>query len=269
MGLFRCLCFLCACALGAAAARGDSLNPWIGQKVKAELTDISPSTHLEVLYDADGSGSGSAELLTGRTGVFNWVPQAGSNNIFPFNRAFQSFCIDIQQAYETPSTFTIARLETSPVTDPPGVAGSGPNSTFMSVQQADYLRELWGESYAGIWTGTAQEQVVKATAFQLTIWEILFESSTSTTNRLGGGYFKVKYGTTTPPSYVTQANAYMAATYDTGYSAYETNLIALTSTYGQDHLALVPLPAACWGGLALMGAVGFRAWRNRARPELA
>jgi hypothetical protein len=69
---------------------------------------------------------------------------------------------------------------------------------------------------------------------------------------------------------VTLANQFLASTYDAGYSALETRLGALTSSIGQDHLVLVPVPippAVLAGGTLLLVMIGFRTARSRVQVE--
>ena len=205
----------------------------------------------DVSYDDDGAGPHSAYVDNIPIGMFIWEPTSGSNNPSPFNKQFVTFCIDADQYVQTPSTFTIKPLEQAPVSNGPGAVGSGAG-TFMTSTQVDLIRELWGEQYPNLLKGTFTEKNDKTAAFQLAIWEILFEQSP--TKNPANGYLKViNYSGT--PNYITIANQYLAQTYDAGYSAYETRLIALTSANGQDHITMVPTPMASLGGFALISAL--------------
>lgn len=241
-------CLALSCWAGAAAR---------GETISVRFTGVSPGKNVSVYYDRNGPGSGGASTITVGTGAYNWVPTVGSTNAVPFDQPFQSFCIDFDQFVQSPVTFTVAPLEAAPVTIEPGAAGSGPSSTAMSAAQANWLRELWGERRAELDVGTASQRADRAAAFQLAVWELLFESST--TRSLSNGYFKVP--TSGPPGYVTLANDYLATTLDAGYDPvhFETNLVALTSSSGQDHLtvrpAAVPLPSAAGMGLVPLGGL--------------
>jgi hypothetical protein len=205
--------------------------------------------YVTVSYDNDGAGANAPFVSSFPVGMFFWTPTAGSNNPSPFNRFFTSFCIDLDQQAQTTQTFTLKPLEQAPESNGPGAFGSGPSSSYMTAAQIDLLRELYGEQYPSLLLGTETQQNDKTAGFALAIWEILFEQSA--TKSLSNGYLKVNYSGGTP-NYLTLANQYLAQTYDTGASAYETRLRALVSTTGQDHIVLVPLPRAAIAGLALI-----------------
>jgi hypothetical protein len=215
--------------------------------------------HIKVSYDNDGAGANSPWVSTIPVGMYFWDPVAGSNNPYPFNSRFLSFCIDLDQAAQTTQTFTLKSLEQAPESNGPGAYGSGTSSTFMTSAQIDLLRELYGEQYGNLLLGTETQQNDKTAAFALAIWEILFEQSA--TKSISNGYMKVLY-TGGTPTYLTLANQYLTSTYDAGYSAYDTRLKALVSTNGQDQIVLVPLPKAFVAGLVLIGAVWLRKRRG-------
>ena len=216
--------------------------------------------YLNVSYDDDGAGAASAHVYNIPVGMYFWDP-VGTSNPSPFNKRFTSFCIDLDQAAQTPSTFTIKTLEEAPAGPGPGAVGSGPSSSFMSAQQANYIRELWGEHYSELRSGTVTQQNDKTCAFQLAIWEILFENSA--TKDPSNGYLKILYSGS--PAYINLTNQYLNSTYDSGASALETRLVGLTSLSGQDHVTMVPLPRASIAGLALIGAVAFVRMRCNTR----
>jgi hypothetical protein len=252
MQLHRVAATLLAAFVLVSAARGDTISAYWPDGL---------GYHLKTYYDDDGAGAHTATKDTVPVGMYFWEPTAGSNNPSPFNKSFVSFCIDVDQYVQTPSVFTLKPLEQAPNSDGPGAYGSGPSGTFMSHTQADLLRELWGEQYAYLRLGTETQQNDKCAAFQLAIWEILFESSA--TKDASNGYLKVVYSGA-KPTYVTLANQFLASTYDSGYSALETRLGALTSATGQDHLVLVPIPTAVQAGATLLAAImGIRVRRRR------
>ena len=247
--------FAVLCTTWCGVACADSIDPWLGKTIDVKLTGVGPGQTVKLYYNGDTMNAGA--------GIYNWVPATGSDNKWPFDRAFQTFCIDIAQAVDPTSTFLIKRLEESPVTKVPGANNPAPG-TSMSFQQAEWLRELWGEHFHDLQTGTTTQQRRKATGFQLAIWEILFETSTYYSPSLasGKGNLYVKSDTSDYSAIVSQANAYLASTFDNVTTGYADNLVALTNKYGQDHLAVVPLPPAVAGGLLLLGVVGARRRRQ-------
>ena len=80
------------------------------------------------------------------------------------------FCIDLAQY--SPSdyvTYVADDLENAPA----------PKNTFgspMGANKADAIRALWGQDFSQVLTGTASQQAVKAAAFQVAVWEIIYEN---------------------------------------------------------------------------------------------
>jgi hypothetical protein len=267
-----------ACAsttLLAAAANAGTLT--------ATLGSVNPkTTNLTVSFTV----SGTTTTRTGaNVGEFNWTidgPSAypsptinpgdpGYGQIAP-GLAFQSFCIEGTQTVST------------------GGAYSYTLSTLTGAN-AEALTEFWGKNI-----GSVGSSSINAAAFQLGIWEIMYDYGTDGTKNLSGpginnynyaavttsiftsGNFQVASGFITPTTDPAVSEAITMLHQVTGsYTASGFVLGTLTSGTNQDQLAAfnpplgtpaVPLPAALPVGgamLSLMGVVaGVRRRRNRA-----
>lgn len=186
--------------------------------------------------------NGAPQQTTGG-GVFNWETQPGS----PVNLGdFATFCIELTQLIATGDivSFSIASVQSAPI------PGSG-----MGTAKADLIRELWGRFHASIFThfdpGTA------ANAFQIAIWEIIYEN-TGVLN-VNNGDFQVAGFTVGGPAALLAQNWLNQLD---GTGPFEHRLVALTNPYKQDQITIIPEPATIviWG---LMGTIGICWWRRR------
>lgn len=126
----------------------------------------------------------------------------------------------------------------------------------FSGAQASLLEALYSSSYA-----SATDVNAKA-AFQLAVWEIVTESSSSL--NVNGGSFTVDSSTALASSIATQANDYLSASASySGPSLY--TLTKLTNADYQDLVVASPVPEPQTWALLLagLGAVGLRARRRQ------
>jgi hypothetical protein len=201
--------------------------------VTATFSTVNPG---EVVTITSG---GKSE--TGWAGIYNFTNASGytTGNI-------QGFCIDIAQAIYsgTTVTFNVDSLANAPV---PGPA--------MGAKKADLVRELWGRDYALIGTDN-----VKAAAFQIDIWEIINETS-STLDIRHGNFFVSGVNSAT----LDQAQTWLNQLTGTGPKA--DNLIALTSATYQDYVvyATPAPPSLVLGGVGALSLLLPLCWRYRKR----
>jgi hypothetical protein len=139
-------------------AHADSVVP-----VNMKFTGVGYGQNVTVTVD-------TTHQVSGYAGIYKWAGLAG--NPWPLDHAFESFCIDLKQAVNTgvAQPYTLKELEDAPTPDPNPTGVTG-----MGQVRADMLRRLWGEHRDDVATA------ITATAFQLAIWEIVFEQTPSYT----------------------------------------------------------------------------------------
>lgn len=187
---------------------------------------------------------------TGKVGVNNWLVTATTSDLFAVNQVFDAFCIELRQNVTDPSVFTVGSVDTAPDPDYP----TTDMMTGMGSQKANYLRELWGEFYDDIHVGTAAEQNTKGAAFQLAVWNIVYDTDQTTSS---GTFYA-----TTQLAAQTQANTWLQ--YIHTHDGAMANLIALKNPQGQDMITSfhMPTPAAAGMGLSCLGLALMRRRRR-------
>lgn len=190
--------------------------------------------------------------LTGSTqfyaGAINWS-EPGSG------QAFTTFCIEVTQLVSDPTTFTV---QTAP--DGTGWFDNDPTDTLL---RARLLQNLYNEFYA-----SASLNEATSAAFQLAVWEIVYEDLGSDGNidlDVNDGGFEVTGGSVTAIdpvlnlSAASLANAWLSQLNTDGTPV--SGLQAWTSNDGQNQLWLIPLPGPAAMGLA--GMLGLAVARRR------
>jgi hypothetical protein len=160
---------------------------------KATLTSLNPG---QWTVDVQDSVHGNVSGYNYGAGQLNWTVNGASVGTLAGNGTnFGSFCIEIPKHVQIGTMYTFDAQS----------LGSLPTSLVPSMGdvKADQIRELWAERHASLSTG---EQYA---AFQLSIWEIIYETKgdlavTGST----GGTFRA-YGT--PDNIVTLANTWLAS----------------------------------------------------------
>lgn len=208
--------------------------------VDAVFVKVTPWMWFE--YSVDDGGKYSSELA----GQYRWT-RTGGDHVGSPSGEFFSFCIELTQNvyYRQEHTFDVVDVADAPMPGGPGVGSAG-----MGPQKADMLRELWGRHIDEVSTPQT------AAAFQIGVWEIVYDDGLS----LADGLFRAKY-----PSLPEVALAQIWLDGLTGNGPFAP-LRALSSPDYQDHLVLVPLPSAAWGGAALLLTI---ALLSRRLPRLA
>jgi hypothetical protein len=207
----------------------------VANSVTAKFTSVSPS----VAFKFTGTTSGHVYA-----GQINWTGATG----MPDNTAgtaFSTFCIEPAQPIHTGNTYKFDVVDLA---------------SSIGINKATEIGYLWVDRQAEIGT-----DATKTAAFQIAIWEILSDSVYNLTD----GNFKA---TVTPtPAAASLAQTWLAGLTRTGPLP---TMLALKSATYQDQVffapppenspPVVPLPAAAWAGLVLMGVMGARkAIRNR------
>ncbi|QOJ13892.1 MAG: PEP-CTERM sorting domain-containing protein [Planctomycetia bacterium] len=220
--------------LSASAAMASAAT------VKADFINISPSRG-----DFDYVLNGNNDETT--AGVFNWQTVPGGDTDLGL---FQSFCIELGQGVGDGVLFSIVPLGNGPL---PGTGTGGPGVNGpMGSAKAALIGELWARRHASIFTGTTSQQRDKAAAFQVAIWEIVYDDGLN----LDGGAFRENDSA----SWVDMAKTWLGEL--NGDPNYTTpGLVALTHPNKQDQVTLIPEPTSL--GLLALGGVG--AWMRRRR----
>lgn len=225
--------------------------------VDANFANISPGLNVNIHLTQPGSDFNG----TVRTGVNNWMGSDGPDYL---NGSFQAFCIEIRQYLDKTSEFEIRPLDVAPVPDYPagGQEGMGPD-------RANNIRKLWGEYFDDIFSDpNTTTQAINAAAFQLAVWELVYEdgatfsvlNDTADDDSVAGTFY-VNYGSS---GAVGLANSWLSAIQaDIGADKLnKANLIALTNDHYQDMVTVVPLPAGAGMGLVGLALV---MWRRKRR----
>ncbi len=222
MHRFRIHSFVAVMSLvgfGGSAVHADS--------VTARLDSLSPRQKVTVSLDGN-----SFDVLAG---LFHWTNT-------DTNKAFNSFCIDLEHHVQLGSTYTFDRLS---LTD---ARGDEPQYTGgrLSSAQADLLELFWGQYFSLI------NSKATAAAFQLGVWEIVYDGLDSP---YSGGLFDA-----TANGAWTQYTASWLNGLD--LQGARQNLVGLHKDNVQDQIVAVPTPtAAVLGGIGLVGFVARRRTR--------
>lgn len=241
--------------------------------VTARLDGLSLSTTANVSALNSASQRQSAYVYVGQ---FDWsIPNS--------NETFHTFCIDMQEDVNFGWTYTYetAALGASPVTGANlGVNWSIPEG--MGLGKANLITKLWADDHQYVVDNAS------AAAFQLAIWNIIYDGSNDWNVSDENGNFRVaadaNNGTLT--SAISTANSWLGGLQSwVGANPRTWNqpegtptslsLIALTGRDVQDQVMLgatttstalrvVPTPTASWAGLSLLGAImAYRRYTKR------
>jgi len=227
-----------ALSCAAPAARADSL------KIKA----LGPTALGQSVSITHPSSGGSPTTYGGFAGFYAWEKQSGDGPIA--NGTFQTFCIELTENFSTGSVHTVQYANPQDAPDP-----GNPLATVghMGLAKANLLSELFGRFFAAV--DTAKE----AAAFQVAVWEIVFDTGL----KLGAGQGQVyvnNAGHLAADKYGGIAQSYLDALDGTGP---HTHLLALSKVGFQDQIVPNPVPAPPGLVLAGIGFLGLMGWRGR------
>jgi hypothetical protein len=213
---------------------------------KATWQNASPAQTLSVYYDSNGAAAGGGQQYNNvLTGQYNWQWTSGDEkpgNINA-NNQFWTYCIELTQNVNNNSsvTYNLAPLDTAP--DPGRGIGGG-----MGITKANMVQELFERNY------TMNFNAVQAAAFQLALWEIIFEHGTSASWSITSGDFRL---TTNNSTIAGLAGDMLNSVRNNGNGNYtgprQWGLMAMTSGDSQDQVVVTPTPAPPGLVLALSG----------------
>jgi|CXWL01.1.fsa_nt_gi hypothetical protein len=215
-------------AIVAFAAAG-SANAGI---ITATFNNVSPGSSGQFSLDRGDHWSS-----TGLAGVFNWTRTGGDHQGL-LSEEFTSFCIELQEHISGGRSYDFTVRD---VADAPSSMGG------MGITKAAQLAELFGRhhpTFSGPLTST------RGTALQLSIWEIVHETSDSLNLNRGRARFRNRNDDA-----FSLAQAMLGTIDGTGPRA--SNLMAISLDGAQDQL--VPTP----GGFAALALGGLCIARRR------
>lgn len=206
--------------------------------VVAEFDGVSPGQAFHYRF--------TGPLRIADAGEYTFTRTGGDYDLLgSIGDSFTTFCIEINQPVRVGRvhTYEVVELADAPF---PGV-GAG-NGKGMGDEKAYDIQRLWANYYDDIGNDN-----VKAAAFQIAIWEILYDQDLS----LSRGAFQARYGSADP---VRIAQGWLK---NLSWDGDLPELAALTSPTAQDQVfalpvsssappAAIPLPASIWAGSALL-----------------
>jgi hypothetical protein len=209
--------------------------------IVAKFNSVTPSLGVNYVSPAGNAGT--------TAGVFNWNRTGGTQTGTPaIGSNFASFCIELTQNISPGGTYTmdVIPLAHAPVPGVPPIGG-------MGAAKAKDLKRLWA-SYFHL----AALSNVNAAAFQVSVWEIVYETAAqydvNTANAGTRGAFYI----TNQSAVRNLANSWLG-----NLGTAEANLAAMSHPSFQDQLVLIPAPPAVLAGLGLLGVGVANKLRNR------
>ena len=211
----------------AVLAAAAMAAPASAESVRLQFDKTTSSSAVTVKYN------NGANTVTGTPGPYYWHQSPG--NGVPLNSALPNgvttFCVELSQTISTGSTYTYT---TTPLASGPGI----------SPQEATLISQLYATNFNTAWNSTSFTGSNASTAFQLALWELVYDTGSSLS--LSGGNF---FLTTTPANAnaVAIAQGWLTDLKDGKGKNLATvfpnsQLVYLSNGSNQDQLALVPIP---------------------------
>lgn len=236
--------------------------------VNATLTGVGLNQIVSVKYNGSD--------YTAYAGQLNW---SSANS--PFGSTFNTFCIEFVQDVDFNVGYDFTTLSDIGLAPYPYVAPTGDGTTGMESilglgttrNKETLLRQLWGEFYDSTKDGVASGSYtdsIETAAFQVAIWKILYESSTTTDDQtsLVSGVFKLNNGGLVG----NKATEYLDWLVAHPTASQAIGLTALSNPTAQDQIlftgtpsliiASVPLPSSACAGTGLLAALSLKRRRR-------
>jgi hypothetical protein len=247
---------LCAC-LAASSGSSDAAT------VTATLKSLEGTSNFN-LYVKNSAGTFHEQ---GGAGLFHW--QGVASNPAGFKGNFTSFCTDIKDFVQFNKQFqyVLSDLGTAPIMNGfnEGVNTDLAGGMNANGNKAGMIAALYGQHYGAVINTTGSTRAFNASAFQLCIWEIVYEQTIpaslntyDVTQYSSGGKGFEAIGLAA--GLATTANNWLH-TLDLSATAPRMSLAALTSgdtttpANAQDQIVIVPFPTAISCGMALFGVL--------------
>ncbi|HZZ44026.1 MAG TPA: hypothetical protein VFE58_13910 [Tepidisphaeraceae bacterium] len=243
---------VCAAAIAALSLAGIAQ----ADSVTATLTGVSPAQIVGIHYNGNSLGSAYA-------GALNWQGVAGNADFT--TGSFNTFCIDLTQDVYIGSQYTYSVVtdiaNASPVPLPPTAPIGATGMGAVNAQQIENLYSLEYDNIAG--------NNDRAAAFQIAMWEMLFDTGTS--HDVTTGQFSVSGASS---NVISLANGFVTEAINSAPMQFHNDILAMVSPTYQDQLYIggvntgngppgspVPTPAAAFGAIPLLG--GLAAFRRK------
>jgi hypothetical protein len=254
---------LLSLGIGLATALLVCASPAHAGFIDARFVNADPDRALHVvLQDPDGGGPLQGFNGSVATGQYNWQRTGG--DYVGISNDFSTFCIELTQSISYGNTYRydVVGLDAAPLpgnnSDPIGSANSG----AMGQAKAERLRKFWGSYHHLLLSATSASQAAdRAAAFQLGIWEIVFDHQANVANYdvASGRFYAVGNSTsrTLATSWLRDLN---------NQTGYETRLVGLTNMNAQDQVTLSAVqapPTVVLAGIGDIGMLVIRRWRRQ------
>lgn len=210
--------------------------------------------------------NGTTSSPTVTPGPYFWHPTNG----VPLNSGFSSplatFCVELNQSISANNSYTYT-IDTNLAAMP----------TIGTTVKANQIEELWGRYYDPNWANPAFAGSLQSTAFQLALWELVYDGGSNL--NLTSGNFQSKSGSVSNTGTATglaaswlsslSSTGSNAAAFNTRFNGYD--LVGLTNGTRQDQITMIQPPPPTQHGpvpappAVILAGIGFIGLVGRAR----
>lgn len=231
--------------------------------VSAIILMLGGTASADIGLSYDGLYFGNGNSLTAQTnyghfyaGAMSWTVTGGGESLgYSVGDQITTFCTEITQSVQSHTIYDFTEVD------------QAPNSNGgMGEERAGLIQDLYNNHFS-----EAMSSAFHSAAFQIAIWEIVYETSSDSEGNLNldassGPGFRVTGGSADNFNVAFGMSALdLANNWLNGLTSVElTTLLALTSGSGQDQIILIPLPTpVMMAGLGLLALplVRRRLWR--------